>query len=256
MDLTLEGRLEALGLSPNEAKVYLAALKLGETTIGDLQRESGLHKQLVYNATDILQQAGLLVISEVRGRKHFMAADPSVLEKRIEERLGAVRGLLPALYQVASTKKEKDLVRTYHGLQAVQQYYQESVRTQPEGSFTLVTGVGGQRFFDLWKIDNPYFQRYEGMRNERNISLKLLFFLAQEEDEKTLVGVKSRKNIEVRVIRDANQAPIDIVVWTNHVGLTLYGHEPYLIDIAGESVVKTFQKFFELFWETAKPLSL
>lgn len=254
MEMTLEGRLEALGLGPNEAKVYLASLKVGETTIGDLQRESDLHKQLVYNATEILQREGLLIISEVRGRKHFTAADPSLLEQRIEDRLGAVRGLLPALYQVASTKKEKDLVRTYHGLKAVQQYYQESIRTQPEGMPELVTGVGGQGFFKLWQIDNPYFQKYEATRNQKGIPLKLLFFLAKDEDKAALIGSKSRKDLEIRVISDSNQTPIDIVVWHNHVGLTIYGQEPYLIDIAGEQMVKTFQKFFDILWQTSKPL--
>lgn len=254
MEMSLEGRLEALGLAPNEAIVYLSALKLGETTIGDLQRNSGLHKQLVYNATESLQKADLLVISEVRGRKHFLAADPSLLEKRITDRLEAVRGLLPALYQVASTKKEKDIVRSYQGLRAVQQYYQESVRTQPEHASELVTGVDGQRFFELWKQDNPYFQRYEKMRNEKNISLKLLFFVAGNEDMLNLIEAKDRKNVEIRIIKDTTLAPIDIIVWTNHVGLMIYGSEPYLIDLAGEHVVKTFEKFFEILWNTAKPL--
>jgi hypothetical protein len=190
----------------------------------------------------------------MRGRKHFTATDPSLLEKRVEERLGAVRGLLPALYQVASTKKEKDIVRSYQGLRAVQQYYLESVRLQPKESATLVTGVGGQKFFELWKPNNLYFQRYESMRNEKKISLKLLFFLDKDDGTEHLVGVKTRKDLEVRIIQDATQAPIDIVVWTNHVGLTLYGHEPYLIDLAGEHVVKTFEKFFEILWATAKPL--
>lgn len=254
MNMTLEQRLEALGLNPNEARVYLAGLKLGETTIGDLQRQSNLHKQLVYNATEKLQNEGLLIISKVRGRRHFTAADPSILEQRVEERLGAVRGLLPALYEVASTKKQKDLVHTYHGLAAVQQYYQQSMRVQPEKTPVSVSGIGGQKFFELWQPENPYLRLFEDTRLNRNIRLQMIFFVANDEESKNIPGVRDRKNLAARAVVGSTQVPIDIVVWHSHVGLLLYGKEPHLIDIAGEQAVAAFQTYFDLLWKDAKVL--
>lgn len=252
--MTLQDRLQALGLGENEAKVYLAALKLGETTVGDLTRESGLHKQLVYNGAEKLQAEGLMTISQIRGRRRFQAADPSILENRVEERLGAVRGLLPALYEVANSKKSKDLVRTYSGLTAVQQYYQQSMRSHPPGKDLLVTGIGGQHFFELWDLHSLKFQRYEELRNIRNIPLKLLFFLTPEQGPADIKGLTERKNLTVRAVRETPQAPLDIIVWHTHIGIMTYGQEPHAIDIAGEQIVKAFRAYFQAMWQQAEPV--
>lgn len=254
MELTIKQRLEALGLGKNEASVYLAALSRGESTIGDLVHETQLHKQLIYDSAEKLQKEGLMTISQVSSRRHFAAADPSVLEQRIEQRLTAVRGLLPALYKVASSKKEKDLVRTYHGLAAVQLYYQQSMRTQPEHEEVLVTGVGGQRFFELWGLNNPFFKKFEDARTSRNIPLKLLFFIPGKEDVPNLPGIANRKDLEARVVKDSNQSPIDIVVWSTHVSLLLYGSTPHMIDIAGDHMVAAFRVHFELTWKQGQKI--
>ena len=252
--MTLEQRLEALGFDKNEAKVYVSALQLGETTVGDLVRQSGLHKQLVYNAAEKLQEEGLLNIAQVRGRRHFMAADPSLLEQRIEERLGVVRGLLPALYSVANVKRKRDVVRTFQGQVAVQQHYQQSMRTQPEGKPLFITGVGGQHFFEIWKEESSQYVQLEQARIERNILLKLLFFVENQKAIADLPGITERKLIAVRTFQDGNQSPIDFAVWHTHVTLVLYGKEPHAIDIVGEHIVTAFRTYFELMWKQSNSL--
>ena len=53
--MTLEQELAQLGLKENEIKVYIAALELGEPAVGDIERQTALHKQLIYNAASSLQ---------------------------------------------------------------------------------------------------------------------------------------------------------------------------------------------------------
>lgn len=254
MALTMRERLEALGLGKNEAAVYLAALELGETPIGPLERRTGLHKQLVYTATQRLQDAGLLTIGEVRGRRRFQAADPSALERRVAERLEAVRDLLPALYATANAWREHDLVRTYRGAPAIRQYYVQAMRAQPEKSPILVTGVGGQRFFEIWREAPGSFERFEELRLERKIPLRLLFFLGANQKSSDLPGIKGRQSLEARIIRDSLQAPIDLVVWHTHVTFLFYGAEPYVLDIMGERTVEAFRAYFEAVWKRGESL--
>ena len=48
MTLTIPKQLEELGLSKNEALVYLAVLELGEPGIGEVETQTNLHKQFSY----------------------------------------------------------------------------------------------------------------------------------------------------------------------------------------------------------------
>jgi len=42
--------LEKIGLSPNEAKCYLALLKEGSASANEISRRSGIHRVSVYDA--------------------------------------------------------------------------------------------------------------------------------------------------------------------------------------------------------------
>jgi sugar-specific transcriptional regulator TrmB len=52
--------LQEVGLTKAEAKVYIALLKLGSSTIGSILRQSGLHSSVVYNFLQRLQEKGLI----------------------------------------------------------------------------------------------------------------------------------------------------------------------------------------------------
>ena len=57
--MTLTEKLIGLGLKENEVSVYLATLELGESRVGEIEKKTGLHKQLIYNAAENLQSSAL-----------------------------------------------------------------------------------------------------------------------------------------------------------------------------------------------------
>ena len=50
--------LEEIGLSKNEAKIYLTLLRLGNVTATDIIKESGVHRSNVYDVLDSLVKKG------------------------------------------------------------------------------------------------------------------------------------------------------------------------------------------------------
>ena len=47
---TIYQELQQIGLTPNQALVYLALFRMGEAKAGQLIRKTGLHRNLVYGA--------------------------------------------------------------------------------------------------------------------------------------------------------------------------------------------------------------
>ena len=135
--MTLEQELQQLGLKENEVKVYLAVLELGEPTVGDIERQITLHKQLIYNAAERLHEAGLLSIHEIRGRKRFSVPNPSALEERARVQLQKTQQLIPQLFERANKKRSADDIRIYRGMRGVQHYYLEVIQHQPAKSEVL-----------------------------------------------------------------------------------------------------------------------
>lgn len=247
MSLTLPEQLQTIGLSKNEAAVYVACLELGETSIGLIEQKTSLHRQLIYMAAKKLDEEGLVIVSEIRGRKYFRAADPATLERRVEERLDVVRGLIPSLYKIASAPKEHELMRSYHGYEAIRRFYLQSMKTEPAKSEVRVVGVGGQKFSEIWDFNTIAFHRFEEVRTLHGVRLKLLIFAGQDDTEPQ--GIKGRQNIDVKVIQGEFSAPLDIVVWTEHVSLLLYGDAPHIIDLSSKQFVVGFVAYFDAMWK-------
>ncbi|MEM4152831.1 MAG: helix-turn-helix domain-containing protein [Candidatus Pacearchaeota archaeon] len=71
--------LEKAGLTKGEAKVYLTLLKIGETTTGNIIKESGLSGSKVYEIINRLIKKGLVSFIVKERTKWFKAATPRKL---------------------------------------------------------------------------------------------------------------------------------------------------------------------------------
>src|SRR3989338_8148629 len=81
--------LEKLGLTGNEVKVYLALLRLGSVTAGEIIKSTNLHRAGTYDTLERLMEKGLVSYVIRANRKYFEAASPKnflgVLERKEEE---------------------------------------------------------------------------------------------------------------------------------------------------------------------------
>ena len=89
--------IERLGYSANEAKVYLAALGLGEAHISDIAGKAKLPRTSAQAIIDKLHKDGLLN-SYVQNRyKYWVAENPERLLAGMQKREEAMREAMPAL---------------------------------------------------------------------------------------------------------------------------------------------------------------
>lgn len=249
--MTLEQELAQLGLKENEIQVYIATLELGECSVGNIEKQTGLHKQLIYNAASSLQDKGLMSIHEIRGRKKFNISDPGALEEHARARLKKAQALVPQLFDRANKKKASDKVRTYRNKKGVQQYYLESIRRQPEQSKVFILGVNSERYFKIFEKDGIPYERFENYRIERQVGLDILLFSAKE----TEIDLnKNRPHIDLRLLEGGVQGPMDIIIWHDHVGMLFYGDEPYVLDIVGQQTVEGYREYFNVLWKQGKML--
>ncbi len=79
--------IENLGLSEKAAKVYLASLELGEATVQDLAKKSGLKRTTIYYTLEELKQSGAIIETERNKKAYFLAEAPRTVLKRVKERL-------------------------------------------------------------------------------------------------------------------------------------------------------------------------
>lgn len=81
-----ETLLAALGLAPKEARVYIALVKEGPSSVRQLAAATGINRGTVYDVLKELQAYGLVRFYNEETRQYFVAAPPKRLEELAQEK--------------------------------------------------------------------------------------------------------------------------------------------------------------------------
>lgn len=135
----MEQALIKLGLSEKEAKVYLATLELGESTVQNLAKKSGVNRATTYVILEKLMGLGLVSSIEQDKKTKFIAESPTELVNILEEQKREIDGrrrhldeVMNQLLAVHNAKKGKPTVRYFEGadgLEALDRLDQEKIST-------------------------------------------------------------------------------------------------------------------------------
>ncbi len=121
----MEDELQKLGLTDNEAKVYLAALSLGQSTAAQLAAATNIKRPTVYLTAKSLLKEGLLY--QTVGKKRLFAAEKPEKLKKLTKRLRRqvidaellLESILPGLVKLPKQYAEEPKVTFYSGMEGI-----------------------------------------------------------------------------------------------------------------------------------------
>lgn len=158
---TILQRLKILGLSQDEARIYLELLK-EPTTHLKLARATGINRSKVYRIVELLEKRSLAgVRSDDRGA-FIIASDPATLEvelvnqeNQVKIKRIAFQSLLPMLQNIKGTDSSNFVVYTYEGEEGFKQMLWHELKTVGEilvfGRGSLHDLISSRRWIDQHK---------------------------------------------------------------------------------------------------------
>ena len=121
MDLTKN--LNQLGLSRNQAKVYLASLQLGVDTVWNIAKHANLKRPSVYLILDDLERMGLISRTKKEHKTLIKAEDPRRLLTDLKVKEELVNEILPSLKAVYNIDPEKPNIKIAESMESVRNVY-------------------------------------------------------------------------------------------------------------------------------------
>lgn len=103
IDMQIQKIIEQLGFTAKEAKVYLAALQLGEAHISDIAEKVSMPRSSVQVIADKLNREGLLNFYIMRRYKYWTAANPEHLLDHLRKQEETMREAMPVLSAIKKT---------------------------------------------------------------------------------------------------------------------------------------------------------
>jgi len=252
----LQDVLKNYGLSTKEAKIYLAALSMGDSTVQEIAEKSKIQRATAYTVIDSLKEKGLLSTT-MKGKKNvYVAAAPDKIIEHlkaqrvtIDVKMSAVEKILPELQSLYNYSPNKPRVRYFEGLDGLKQIYED----------TTIVGKTIYAFNPIHKKMSKELLRwlsenYVPKRVKLGIHNKIITPAFHSEDTKRLLEESEDLNREVRIVSDKKfPFSIEIQIYGPKVAIISYASsEMFGVIIESEETSKTWKYIFDLAWEGAR----
>ena len=242
--MTIENNLQNLGFSENEAKVYFALLDIGFSTTGPIIKQTGLHRNIVYETLDKLLARQLASLTIQRGKKHFRAMSPAKILKEQTEQFYLAQKIVPEL--IKKQKQEKQEVIVYEGIDGFHNAHFDAVDQMAKNSAIYVLIAGGQKWY---QIMDKALKKFDQKRVEKNITDKIIALESQRQNIKLQA---KRTLFEVKFLPEQFNAPSGAAVYGDITLIMVYGDPTFIVMIKNSQVALGFKQYFEILWKMAK----
>jgi sugar-specific transcriptional regulator TrmB len=234
--------IERLGYTPNEAKVYLAALSLGECHISDIAEKAKMPRSSAQVIVDKLHKDGFINFYVRKRYKYWVAENPRRLLAGLREREDEVESILPQLEALRHGEHGKPHIEVFEGTDEIRLIYDDMLETK--------RSISGVIPWEDWirLLGRGFMEDFIEKRVRHFLRIRLL-----TPKTATTAGLKSRDAKELRVTR---YLPADISINTT---ILIYGPKvaivslnkklPTAVVIEDQSIRDTLTVFFEQLWE-------
>ncbi len=230
--------IKQIGLSENEAEVYLIVLKLNEALAGDIAKQSKISRPHIYDNLNKLAEKGLITYVVKNNRKYFKAVEPTKLLDYLKEKEENLTGILPELLELYKPLKEKLRIEIYEGPEGIKTILNDIIKTKKE----IVAFGASDRIREY--VPDFIIDRYLKEREKKKIIARQLF----TEGSKV---VKTKTSI-FRPLPKEFASPTTTVIYGNRVTIWIWLKIPTIILIENPYLANSYRTHFELMWKSAK----
>jgi sugar-specific transcriptional regulator TrmB len=237
----LQNKLEQIGLTEKEAKIYLAMLELGETNIERISKKSKVKRSTVYDIIDSLKERGLAGSTIKNQKKHYFAVDPRELENTIDEKKNILKDIMPQLLSITNLIDKKPKISFYEGEEGLKEVYMDTLKYPNQPLWAWVTD-------DIFDILGEDFAKYYIPKRVKN---KIWAYVIAP-DTKELREYKS-KDVEslrqTRIVKSSTfLTEVEIDLYGDHKICILSFKEKIGLIIQSEKIFKTLKSIFDFQW--------
>jgi sugar-specific transcriptional regulator TrmB len=243
--IMIKQTLLEIGLSGNEADIYLALLESESSLVSEIVKKTRLNRTNIYDRLEKLINKGLVSYVIKNNRKYFYAAKPKRIiryleekEEQIKKEKNDVEKILPELEKFIPVKEEES-VEVYEGKEGLKTILEEIIRSKQD---ILTYGSDG----NFSKILKFYFAHYLRRLEKSRIKMKVIF---NYEDIKKPFEWKFA---EVRYIPKEYKSPTETTIYGDNVAIFILTEKPRAILINSKIISGSYKNYFNLLWKIAK----
>ncbi|MEI6731598.1 MAG: helix-turn-helix domain-containing protein [archaeon] len=250
-----EENLQKLGLTNGEARVYIALLELGSSSVGPIAQKSKVAYSKIYSVLERLLTKGLVSYTIKEKTKYFQALEPSRLkefldkkEQEIEESKLSLASMVPILNSLSSQGKKHE-AEIFTGYKGIMTAYDILLRDIPKKGFVrffyFYDPKYGKQIYNFYYKTGVFFRKAEEYYKKNKITWK---GIVNRKESHPGQPIKSPKFMNQKFVYFP--VPGNIDMGETITLITAWSDQPIAIIIKSKEIVDNFKHYFDTIWKT------
>ena len=236
--------LEELGLDDNEIKVYQSCLRLGDSKVHDVSKESQLIRTTTYGVLKSLIEKGIVSSINKEGVNFFQAVNPEQLIYILDHKKEKIQGIIPKLKEIANTSSPFPKVRFFEGESGVKAIFDDLLK-QKNAEVKHIGIV--KEWFELARVAAIIFYR-----KKKEQGVKTRSIVPDLKKQREACKNKLVKNADFRFFPGLEMKGSMFISPTNVAFVSNQGGNIRGFEIEDAEYVKLQNFLFEELWEKGK----
>jgi len=241
--------LREIGLEEKEIRIYKDLVKKKQLTAYQIAKNTGINRSTVYDNLNKLARKGFISTVILTGKKFYQVNQLNKIISFFKEKETLVQALLP---EINKLKTEKEIsVELLEGAEGQREslFFLHSLAKSKEVKSLHVIGQGdvsttGSRL---------YIKRLIAEWKKLKVSKHFEFKCIWDESFRGKSIVKQfNPGGKDRFLPDF-PSDVTTVIFGDYIVIGFTVDKPYIIRIKNKLVAKTFEHYFKIMWELAKP---
>lgn len=238
--------LQTIGLTENQATIYLALARLRLAKAGELIKKTGFHRNIVYTALDELLEKKLITTTVVRGVRIYKMLAPERLRSSLKEKELAAEQAIEEL-KLYQKKKSAQEVITYEGIEEFRSHSLRSFEVSKQGTLIRYLGTS-PRWHRL--VDKETEEKLIRIQKEKKLKVRGIAKAPFPEIRDWLTAAK--ESTELRYNQFIGSDTNNIEILEDRICIQSFV-EPYLVvEIINKEVARNYQAYFDFLWSKSK----
>lgn len=251
--MSLVQELQNIGLSDKEAKVYLAALELGQASVQKIAEKANVNRATTYSVLESLIKKGLCSTFEQEKKVRFIASAPEYLlslfevkKKEVEQHESYFRKLLPEIQLIHNQKADKPIVRFFEGQKGLFACMKDFLSSYRENSLEE-----DRMIYSNDKLDALFSEEdrkiFRSVRLHKEIRSKVIY----SSEKKFLTSTRDGRRLRI----NDKKYPItcDIGIYGDSIRFSSLDSMAAVL-IKDVEIAKTLKTLFDLAYERAEQI--
>ena len=240
--------LVRFGVPEKEARVYLALLELGPSSVSEVAKRAKVPRTNTYHLLNALLTKGLVSSQEKGTKMVFLAEDPGLIIQMLKSKIDEYQRLyveaekvMPEFRSIYNQQDGKLRVRFFEGVEGLISAYEDTLMSETE-----ILGFASVEYQHAFFPG--YFPTYYTRRTKKGINVRC--FLADSKESRRIKSLDKSHLRETYLVPKSFSVSPEINIYDNKVAIMSL-REKFGAIIESEEVANAFRKIFELALERA-----